>query len=170
MSDMNARLDGVEQTLTSLTEHVREQFTQIDQRFMQVDQRFEQIDQRFEQIDQRFEQIDQRFEQIDQRFEQIDQRFEQVDQRLAQVDQRFVEVDQRFETLTAEVQKLRILGEENTAQIKVIAEVQAHHGTVLQTLVDAVEPLKVLPDLFRQVAQDHERRITALEEASPKTI
>jgi hypothetical protein len=59
-----------------------------------------------------------------------------------------------------------MLGEENTAQIKVIAEVQVHHGQKLQQLVEAVEPLKVLPTLYEQVARDHERRIRALEDAS----
>jgi hypothetical protein len=44
--------------------------------------------------------------------------------------------------------------------------VQVHHGQKLQQLVEAVEPLKVLPTLYEQVARDHERRIRALEDAS----
>jgi hypothetical protein len=100
MPDVNERLDGVEQTLTTLTEHVKEQFTNVEEQFT----------------------------------------------------------------------KLRLLGEEDTAQIKVIAEVQAHHGTVhgaaLQRIEAAIEPLKVLPEAFRTVFMDHARRITALEEAN----
>jgi hypothetical protein len=37
---------------------------------------------------------------------------------------------------------------------------------MLDQLVKDIEPLKVLPGLFEQVAQDHERRITALEKHS----
>ena len=155
MPDVNERLDNVEQRITRVGERIDEQFAQVDQRFAQVDQRFAQIDQRFAQVDQRFAQVDQRF---------------------AQVDQRFAQVDQRFDTLEVQVQKLRVLGEENTTQIKQIAEVQAHHGSVLdehgaalKRIEEALEPLKVLPaaiqTCFRDLG-DHERRITALEEVS----
>jgi uncharacterized protein YoxC len=76
----------------------------------------------------------------------------------------------RVATLETETRKLQILGEENNSQIKVIAEVQSHHGTILEDhsrllnqLVQDIEPLKVLPDFLRAVIHDHERRITALE-------
>jgi chromosome segregation ATPase len=135
MPDMNERLDGIEQKLTTLTEHVKEQFTQFDERFAQVDERFAQVDQRF-----------------------------------AQVDQRFAQVDQRFEALTERVQKLQVLGEENAAQIKLIAEVQAHHGEVqerhgaaLQRIEEAVEPLKAVSAALENILPDHARRIRALE-------
>jgi chromosome segregation ATPase len=124
MPDMNERLDGVEQTLTTLTEHVKEQFTQVDQRF-------------------------------------------------AQVDGRLAQIDERFDALTARVQRLQVLGEENAAQIKIIAEVQAHHGSVLeqhgaalQRIEEAVEPLKGLSAALQSILPDHERRIRALEASS----
>jgi chromosome segregation ATPase len=124
---MNERLDGVEQALTTLTEHVKEQFAQVGQRFAQVDERF------------------------------------------AQVDQRFAQVDERFETLTKEVQKLQVLGEENAARIKVIAEVQAHHGSVhgaaLERIEAAIKPLTGLPAALQHILPDFERRISALEKA-----
>jgi outer membrane murein-binding lipoprotein Lpp len=69
----------------------------------------------------------------------------------------------RVGALEEDVRKLRVLGEENTQQIKLIAEVQSHHGTVLEQLLKDVEPLKVVPDLLRTVIQNHEQRITALE-------
>jgi archaellum component FlaC len=69
----------------------------------------------------------------------------------------------RVGVLEEDVRKLRVLGEENTQQIKLIAEVQSHHGTVLEQLLKDVEPLKVVPDLLRTVIQNHEQRITALE-------
>ena len=82
------------------------------------------------------------------------------------------DADERFDTLTAEVQKLRVLGEESATQIKKIAEVQAHHGDVqahhgaaLQRLEEAIEPLKVLPAVIQKMIPDLDRRITALEEA-----
>jgi DNA repair exonuclease SbcCD ATPase subunit len=136
----------VEQRLDSLGERIEEQFAQVDQRFAQVDQRFAQVDQRFAQVDQRFEQVDQRFEQV----------------------------DQRFGSLEAEVRKLRVLGEQNATDIKRIAEVQTHHGEVLaehgaalQRIEKALEPLTVLPAVIHKVLPDHERRITALEQARP---
>ena len=124
--------------------------------------------------------LNERLDGVEQRLtaltENIKEQFAQVDQRFAQVDQRFAQVDERFDTLTAEVRKLQALGEENSAQIKVIAEVQAHHGTVhgaaLKRIEEALEPLKVLPaaihTCFRDLS-DHERRITALEDAGQHT-
>jgi len=38
-----------------------------------------------------------------------------------------------------------------------------NHGTVLQRLVQDIEPLKVLPGLLQHVVHDHERRIGTLE-------
>jgi len=82
------------------------------------------------------------------------------------MDERFGKVDERFGTLETEVQKLRVLEEANATQIKQIAEVQGHHGQKLQQLIEAVEPLKGLPDFVARIADDHEHRITALEKAS----
>jgi archaellum component FlaC len=133
-----------------------------------VDERLVRVEQR---LDSLAERIDEQFTQVDQRFAQVDQRFAQVDQRFAQVDQRFAQVDQRFESLEAEVRGLRILGEQNATDIKRIAEVQAHHGEVhgaaLQRIEKALEPLTVLPAVIKNVLPDHERRITALEQARP---
>jgi len=56
-----------------------------------------------------------------------------------------------------------VLKEENARRLRLIAEVQVHHGNVLQQIVRDVEPLKVLPGLLQRVVHDHERRITALE-------
>ena len=67
--------------------------------------------------------------------------------------------------LEAEFQKLCVLMEQNVARLKQIAEVQAHHGQVLQRLDDAVQPLIALQPLFEKVVKDHENRITALERA-----
>jgi chromosome segregation ATPase len=161
MPDGDGRLARVEQHLDTLGERIEEGFAQVDQRFAQVDQRFAQVDQRFAQVDQRFAQVDQRFAQVDQRFAQVDQRFEQIDGRLG--------------SLETEVQKLRLLGEQNTTDIKQIAEVQAHHGDIgaaLKRIEEALEPLKALPaaihTCFRDLS-DHERRITALEDAGHTT-
>ena len=77
----------------------------------------------------------------------------------------------RVSTLEDETRKLQILGEENKSQIKLIAEVQSHHGTILEQhsrllsqIAKDIEPLKGLPDFVRTVVQDDERRITALEQ------
>jgi chromosome segregation ATPase len=128
------------------------------------------VDQRLDHVEQGLKDLGER---IDEQFAKVDQRFTQVDQRFAQVDQQFAQVDRRFGSLEAEVQKLRVLEEQNAAQIKQIAEVQAHHGGVLEEhgsalkrIEEAIEPLKALHEFIPRVADDHERRITALEEAS----
>ena len=97
-------------------------------------------------------------QQMDEQFAHVDERFVQIDQRFAQVDQRFNQVDDRFN-------QLQILVEENTSHIKLVAEVLAHHGTVLDQIKESLEPLKTLQPLFEKVAKDHEQRITALERA-----
>jgi chromosome segregation ATPase len=153
MPDVGDQLEKVEQGLTELRQRMDERFGQVDQRFAQVDQQFAQVDQRFAQVDQRFAQVDQRFAQVDQRFAQVDQRFDRV--------------DERIDSLATDVQKLRVLGEDSALQIKLVAEVQAHHGSVLDQIKEAVEPLKSLRPLFEQVAGDHEKRITALEGHQP---
>ena len=86
-----------------------------------------------------------------------------VGERLDKVEQGLVQVDQRLESVEGQIRKLQVLEEENAGQIKLIAEVQAHHGSVLQKVVDDIEPLKVLPDLLTRVVQDHERRLASLE-------
>jgi len=134
-----------------------------------VDERFTRVEQRLDSLGER---IDERFAQVDQRLAQVDQRFAQVDQRFAQVDQRFAQIDGRLGSLETEVQKLRLLGEENTTDIKRIAEVQAFHGDIgaaLKRIEEAIEPLKVLPAVIQRTLPDHERRITALEEAKRHT-
>ena len=105
-----------------------------------------------------------RLEKVEQGLTELSQR---MDERFAQVDQRFDEVDRQFDAMTADVQKLRVLGEENSTQIKQIAEVQTHHGSVLaehggvlKRLEGAIEPLSAA---VQSVVRDHERRISALE-------
>jgi len=65
-----------------------------------------------------------------------------------------------------EVLALRIQGEQNTADIKVIAEVQAHHGKKLEEITKALEPLAGIDSFIKLVAHDHEQRIQALERHS----
>jgi chromosome segregation ATPase len=108
--------------------------------------------------------IEQTLTGMSRQFGEVKQRLDKVDERFTKVDERFAKIDERLDTLTSDVQKVRVLGEENSTQIKLIAEVQSHHGRMLEQLVKDMEPLKVLPDLFKHVVQDHERRITALEQ------
>jgi len=136
----------------------------VDERLDHVEQKLKDLGER---IDERFGQVDERFGQIDERFGQIDERFGQVDQRFAQVDQRFDRGEDRIDSLAADVQKLRVLGERSEERIKLVAEVQAHHGSVLDEIKEGMEPLKGLRPLFEQVARDHEKRIAALEGARP---
>ena len=118
-----------------------------------VGERLEKVEQGLTELSQR---VDERFDEVTQRLDKIDRRLDKVDGRFDKVDGRFGEVDQRFT-------QLQVLIEGGASQIKLVAEVQGHHGETLQRLNDAVEPLKALQPVFEQVAKDHERRITALE-------
>ena len=117
-------------------------------------------------VDERFDSIDQTLTGVSRQFGKVDEQFTEVKQLLDTMDQRLNSMDERLDTLTREVQNVRVLGEDNSTQIRLIAEVQTHHGRLLDQVVRDIEPLKVLPDLFKQVVQDHERRITALERGS----
>jgi DNA repair ATPase RecN len=99
--------------------------------------------------------VGERLDKVEQGLTEISQR---MDEQFAKVDERFAQVDQRFN-------QLQMLGEDNTSNIKLVAEVLAHHGTVLDQIKEGVEPLKTLQPLFEKVAKDHEQRITALERA-----
>jgi chromosome segregation ATPase len=103
---------------------------------------------------------------IDERLDRVEKGLDALGERM---DERFTKVDERVGSLEAEVQKLRILGEQNTGDIKRIAEVQAHHSQRLEDLVKAVEPIKDLRDFVERVAHNHEERITALEKAGRHT-
>ena len=65
--------------------------------------------------------------------------------------------------LRGEVQKLRILEERNATDIKRVAEVQVQHGSKLDEITRALEPLARLDAFVRLVADEHEKRITDLE-------
>jgi len=97
------------------------------------------------------------------RLDKVEQRLGSVERRLGTVEKRLGTVEKRLGTLDKDVQKLRVLEEDNAQHIKLIAEVQVQHGGVLQQIVQDIEPLKAVPELLRHVVHDHERRIAALE-------
>ena len=84
------------------------------------------------------------------------------------IDARPGSVEEQVTEFRSDVQRLRIVGEDNLRQTTLVAEVQAHHGKVLDELRQDVQPLKGLRVLMQQIAQDHERRITALESPDGK--
>ena len=92
------------------------------------------------------------------------ERLERVEQRLGRVENRLSNVENRLGSVESQLQKLWVLHEETSHQVKLIAAVQVHHGNVLDQLVRDIEPLRSLPDLLHRVVNDHERRITALEQ------
>jgi hypothetical protein len=75
---------------------------------------------------------------LGERLDKVEQGLTELSQRM---DERFAKVDQRFN-------QLQMLGEEGRSNIKLIAEVLAHHGTVLDQIKESVEPLKTLRPLF----------------------
>ena len=113
-------------------------------------------------VGERLEKVEQGLTELGQR---VDERFDEVKHRFDKVDGRLGEVDRRLDALGSEVHSLRVLAEQNEERIKLVAEVQGHHGETLQRLDDAVEPLKALHPVFEKVVKDHEERIAALERA-----
>lgn len=65
--------------------------------------------------------------------------------------------------LRGEVQALRVLGENNAREIKLIAEVQDRHSAKLDEIGKALEPLVEIRDFVRLVAHDPEHRLQELE-------
>ena len=110
--------------------------------------------------------VNERLDRIEHTLTGMSRQFGKVDEQVTEVKQRLDSMDGRLDSMAGEIQNVRVLQEEQSTQIGLVAEVQAHHGRVLEQLVRDIEPLKVLPDLFTHVVQDHERRITALEEGS----
>jgi archaellum component FlaC len=97
-------------------------------------------------------------------------RLEKVEQRLTSVESGLEGVHGEVRGLrgdvgglTSEVHALRVLGEQNTTDIKRVAEVQTRHGKKLDEITKALEPLNEIRDFVRLVASDHEHRIQELE-------
>jgi hypothetical protein len=86
-----------------------------------------------------------------------------VVERLEAVEGRLTSVETGLRDLKGEVNGLRILGEQNTTDIKRIAEVQVQHGEKLEIITRALEPLARIDAFVQLVAREHEKRITDLE-------
>jgi hypothetical protein len=100
-----------------------------------------------------------------------------VETRLDGVERGLSAVKTEVGELRGEVQKLKVLEEENCSQIKLIAEVQATHGEKLDVLAaemrvlkKAVEPIADMHAFIKSVAHDHELRIRALERRSDGSL
>lgn len=104
---------------------------------------------------------------------------------MSDVAERLDKVEKGLGAVDAKVDKLRILGEQTAADVKIVAEVLGQHGEQLERhgeqlkrhgeqlerhgeqlekIVSALQPLADLHTFVRAVADVHERRITALEE------
>jgi archaellum component FlaC len=147
-------------------------------------------------IDARLDRLEQGLTSMNEQLGEVNARLGRHDERFNQIDGRFTKVVERFDSVESAVQKLRVLDEDNSTQIRLIAEVQAHHGTVLDQIVKDIEPLKrqaatveliakeieplkrqaatveriardiePLKDFVTRVVDEHERRITALEQS-----
>ena len=75
-----------------------------------------------------------------------------------------------FKELRMELNKVRLLWEAQSEDIKKIAEVQSHHGKTLDehgkkldAIAEALKPLSDMQDFIRRIAPNHEIRIEALE-------
>jgi hypothetical protein len=94
---------------------------------------------------------------------EVVERLDSVERRPTSVGKGLTELREEVGGLRGEVQKLRILGEKNEADIKQIAEVQVHHGRKLDLITKALEPLARIDAFVQLVAGNHEKRISDLE-------
>src|SRR5215510_941364 len=109
------------------------------------------VNERLDRIEQALSTANQQLGEVKERLDNHDGQFNQIDARFNQIDARFNQMDGRFDSLESDVQKLRMLEESNSDRIKMIAEVQSRPGEKLDELAKSIEPLKVLPDLYKQV-------------------
>lgn len=128
--------------------------------------------------------IEQRLDKVEERLGSVEKKVDVLDGKVAALDGKVTALDGKVAVLATDVQKLRVLGEENERQLKVVAEVQARHGErldehsrMLEKITRDIEPLKVLPaavqqiakdmaplrDVMERITHDHEARITELE-------
>jgi chromosome segregation ATPase len=95
--------------------------------------------------------------------ESVEQRLGSVEHSVKELRTEVGELRGKVDTLGDKVDKLRILVHSHDDQIKRIADVQSHYGEKLDHISTQLEPLREIRDFIRLVADNHERRITALE-------
>jgi archaellum component FlaC len=86
-----------------------------------------------------FRKVEERLERVDQRLDTMDQRFEKVDERFSHIDDKFVRLDQAMKDMRAEIKAegettrrhFNVMVERVEAAVRIVAEVNAHQGTVL---------------------------------------
>jgi chromosome segregation ATPase len=166
------------ESLEGVMTDVGERLDQFGARLESVEGRLESVEGRLESVEGRLESVEERLESVDDRLESVEHQVgglrEDVDKLTGRVDTLTGTVDTltgtvdtlsgKVDTLSEDVHRLQVLGEENSRQIGLIAEVQGHHGSVLEQLGKDVAPLKDLRDLVLRVVHVHEQRITALEQ------
>ena len=64
-----------------------------------------------------------------------------------------------LDTLSDEVQKLRVVSEQFARDLKLALEVQERHGVMLDEILRSLEPLARLDDFTRSVIYNRESRI-----------
>jgi len=109
---------------------------------------------------------DERLDRIEQRLDSVDDSVGEGRRELAGLREEVAGLrglPEEVRNLRQQVQRLDVLGEARDEKIRLIAEVQSHHGMQLERITKDLEPLREIRDFIRTVADDHERRITALE-------
>ena len=101
---------------------------------------------------------------------EVVERLDNVERRLTSVEKGLSELREEVGGLRGEVgglggevHKLRILGEKNETDIERIAEVQVQHGSKLDQITKALEPLARIDAFVKLAAENHEKRISDLE-------
>lgn len=143
---------------------------ETDARLDKVEQRLGSVETGLKDVDQRLGTVETGLKEVDQRLGSVETGLKEVDRRLGSVETGLNDVRKEVGGLRGEVNRLQILGERSTEDIKKVAEVQGHHGDKLDehgrkldAIVRALEPLNELRDFIHRVAPNHETRIQELE-------
>ena len=160
----------------------------VEERLGKVEDGLGKVEGRLELVEGRLESVEGRLESVEGRLESVETKVDALDGKLATLDGKLATLDGKVGGLAQDVQKLRVLGEDNAREIKLFGEAQARHGELLQQhgvtldrivkgdiepfidlraavqqIAQAVTPLKDIRDFMDRVTGEHEARISELE-------
>lgn len=105
--------------VNSFRSEVMSKFDAVNFRFDSVNHRFDEVHHRFESIDKKFEEVHHRFEAIDKKFEEVHHRIDALEQKM---DSRFAEVDAKLSDMSAKINRMLFLMEEQRNDNRAMGE------------------------------------------------
>ena len=121
------------------------------------------VEQRLGRVEEGLGKVETRLGAVEDGLEEVRDQVHALDGKVNALDGKVTALDGKVTALDENVQKLRLLEENNATEIKKVAEVQSHHGKKLDKITKALEPLARIDAFVNAVAHDHENRIRVLE-------